>query len=133
MTTVGNNALHIILDLAQYPTQTKITRVWVENVLSSLSRESEDRGVDEGCADSSEGCRTTRVPHKWNVLASQGHQRHRDVRKIRDNAPVVAHRSQELAYTLETIRDRPRFDVLNLDRVALQASPTNNVSQKRHR
>ena len=77
-----------------------------------------------------EGCRTTRVPHKWNVFASQGHQRCRDVSKFRDKAPVVSHKSQELAYTLETIRDRPRLDVLNVDRVALQALPTNNVSQK---
>ena len=53
--------------------------------------------LDEGRAQSSESCQTTRVPHKWNVRASQGHQRRRDVSEIRVIAPVVAHKSQELA------------------------------------
>ena len=43
---------------------------------------------------------------------------------------VVSHKSQELTYTLEAIRDWPRLDVLDLSWVALQA---NNVSQKWHR
>ena len=55
------------------------------------------------------------------------------VSKTRDEAPVVSHKSQELAYTLEAIRDWPRFDVFNLSWVSLQATPANNVPQKWHR
>ena len=47
--TVCDHMLYIILDLTQNATQAKIASVSVQDVLSGLSRESKDRGVDEEC------------------------------------------------------------------------------------
>ena len=41
-TTVSDHVLNIALDLAQHSTQSKITSICVENILSSLSGKSED-------------------------------------------------------------------------------------------
>ena len=81
-TAVSDDTLHIILDLTEDPTQTKITGVGVQDVLSGLRRKSQYRGVGEGRTQSVESCRTTRFPHKWNILSRQSHQGCRDVIKI---------------------------------------------------
>ena len=47
-TAVSDDTLHIILDLTQDTTQTKITGVSVQNVLTGLRRKSQYRCVDEG-------------------------------------------------------------------------------------
>ena len=45
---VSDDTLHIILDLTQDTTQTKITGVSFQNVLTGLRRKSQYRSVDEG-------------------------------------------------------------------------------------
>ena len=107
VTAVSDDTLHIILDLTQDTTQTKITGVSVQNVLTGLRRKSQYRSMDEGFSPSVESCRTYRFPNKCNILPRQGHQRCRDVSEIRHKPPVIADKAQELANTLEAIRNRP--------------------------
>ena len=59
--------------MAQHSTQTKVTSICVQNVLSSFSWESEDRGMYRWRPENTEGGQTPHVAHKWDVFASQGH------------------------------------------------------------
>ena len=106
-TTVSDHVLNVVMDLAQYTAQAKITGIRIKNILSGLSGKSEDWRMYECVPENTKGRRTARIPHEWNIFPSQGHQRCSDVSKFRDESPVVSYKSQELAYTLEAIWNRP--------------------------
>ena len=122
-TAVRNDPFLAILDLAKYSTQTKITSICIQHVVPGLSRKSQNGGSDERIPQMKESSRTLRSPHEGNVLTGQCHQRFRNVSKTGDKPPVVPHKSQELADTLQTIWNRPALDVFNPLGITLQSSP----------
>ena len=130
MTAVSNDPLLAILNLAKYSTQAKITSTCIQHVVPGLSRKSQNGGSDERISQTKESGRALRSPHEGNVLTGQCHQRLRDVSKTGDKPPVVPHKSQELADTLQTIWNRPALDVLNLLGITLQSTSTNDVPKK---
>ena len=131
-TAVSNDPFLAILDLAKYSTQAKITSVCIQHVVPGLRRKSQNGGPDERISQKKESGRALRSPHEGNVLTGQCYQRLRDVSKTGDKPPVVSHKSQELADTLQTIWNRPALDVLYLLGITLQPTSTNDMAQERN-
>ena len=129
---VSNDPLLVVLDLAEYSTQAKITSVCIQHVVPRLSRKSQNGGSDERVSQKKESGRALRSPHEGNVLTGQCYLRLRDVSKTGDKPPAISHKSQKLADNLQAIWNRPALDVLYLLRITLQSASADDMAQKRN-